>query len=104
MDGLLIFKEILGILGGLVRFLGFLVLGYGMARFVLASYPKATWHVQIALVLGFFGLLIGLTDFASAGSAGGFAIGAGVAFLMSFMPQKEIDEEEKKKNKVGKTH
>ena len=101
MDGLLIFQEILGILGNLVRFLGFLLVGYGTARFVLESYQKAAWQLQIALVLGFFGLLIGLTAFASAGSAGGFALGAGFSFFRAFMPAKEKEakkeEQEKKK-------
>jgi len=101
MSGLMIFEEILGILGNLVRFLGFLLIGYGLARFLLDSYQKATWQVQIALVLGFFGVLIGLTDFASAGSAGAFALGAGFSFFRAFMPVKEKDdakeEQEKKK-------
>jgi hypothetical protein len=99
MDGLLIFKDVVGILGGLIRFLGFLLIGYGIARFVLDSYQKATWQLQIALVLGFFGLLIGLTDFASPGSAGGFALGAGVAFFMAVMPKKDANKEEEKKKK-----
>lgn len=41
MDGLLIFEEILGILGNLIRFLGFLLIGFGIARFVLDAYQKA---------------------------------------------------------------
>ena len=101
MDGLLVFEEIIGILGNLIRFLGFLLIGYGIARFVLDSYQKASWQVQIALALGFFGLLIGLTDFASPGSAGAFALGAGFSFFRAFMPVKEEgdkkEEQEKKK-------
>ena len=97
MDGLLIFEEILGILGNLVRFLGFLLVGYGIARFVLDSYSKAGWQVQVALVLGFFGLLIGLTSFASAGSAGAFALGTGIAFFRAFSPVKEKKEDEGEK-------
>jgi hypothetical protein len=93
MDGLLIFEEILGILGNLVRFLGFLLIGYGTARFLLDSYQRAAWQVQVALVLGFFGLLVGVTSFASAGSAGGFALGAGFSFFRAFMPVKEKDDE-----------
>ena len=100
MDGLLIFEEILGILGNIVRFLGFLLIGYGIARFVLDSYQKAVWQVQTALVLGFFGVLIGLTNFASAGSAGAFALGAGISFFRAFMPVKdEAEKEEQKKKK-----
>ena len=99
MSGLLIFQEVIGILGGLIRFLGFLLIGFGIARFVLDAYQKATWQLQIALVLGFFGLLIGLTDFASPGSAGGFALGAGVAFFMTVMPKKDVNDKEEKKKK-----
>jgi hypothetical protein len=101
MDGLLIFEEILGILGNLIRFLGFLLVGFGIARFVLDAYQKATWQVQIALVLGFFGVLIALTDFASAGSAGAFALGAGVSFFKAFMPAK-VEEDQKEEQKTKK--
>jgi len=94
MDGLLIFEKILGILGNLVRFLGFLLIGYGTARFVLDSYQKAVWQVQVALVLGFFGLLVGVTSYASAGSAGAFALGAGFILFRAFMPEKDKTEEE----------
>ena len=45
--------------------------------------------MQIALALGFFGLLIGLTDFASAGSAGAFALGAGISMLTLNKPKEE---------------
>jgi len=99
MDGLLIFEEILSILGNLVRFLGFLLIGYGTARFLLDSYQKATWQVQVALVLGFFGLLVGVTNFASPGSAGAFALGAGFAFFRAFAPVKEKDEEREEQEK-----
>jgi len=99
MDGLLIFEEILGILGNLVRFLGFLLVGYGTARFLLDSYQKAAWQVQVALVLGFFGLLVGVTNYASPGSAGAFALGAGFTFLRAFMPAKEKIDEEDQENK-----
>jgi hypothetical protein len=91
-----IVSEIFSFLGFLLRALGFLLFGFGAGRFMLDAYPKATWQVQIALVLGFFGLLIGLTDFSSAGSAGAFALGAGAAFLMSGMPKKKDDTEVKK--------
>jgi hypothetical protein len=50
------------------------------------------------LSLGFFGLLIGITDFASPGSAGAFALGAGAAYFMNMMPQKVEDEDDSKKS------
>jgi len=89
------FLEILGVLGFLVRAIGFLVFGFGVTRFTLDAYNKANWQLQIALALGFFGLLIGLTDFASAGSVGMYALGAGAALVMG-MNQKKSEAEETK--------
>ena len=62
------FMDVLSILGHIVRALGFIVLGFGIGRFTMDAYKKAVWQVQIALALGFFGLLVGLTNYASAGS------------------------------------
>ena len=90
------FMLILGILGNLVRAIGFLVFGFGVARFTLDAYGKANWQLQIALALGFFGLLIGLTNFATPGSSGMYALGAGAALIMTLMPKKTANEEEKK--------
>jgi hypothetical protein len=90
------FMLILGILGNLVRAIGFLVFGFGVARFTLDAYGKANWQLQIALALGFFGLLIGLTNFATPGSSGMYALGAGAALIMTMMPKKTVNEEEKK--------
>ena len=88
--------EILGLLGFLLRALGFLLFGFGSGRFLLDAYQKANWQLQIALALGFFGLLIGLTDFSTPGSAGAFALGAGIAFFMSGRSGKSDTEETKK--------
>jgi membrane protein DedA with SNARE-associated domain len=87
--------EISGFLGILLRALGFLVAGVALGRFILENFKAVAWQVQIALVLGFFGLLIALTDFASAGSAGAFALGAGAAYFMSMMPPKSADAGQK---------
>ena len=92
----IIISDIFSLLGFLLRAVGFLVVGLALGRFFLDSYKKAIWQLQIALVLGFFGLLIGITDFASAGSAGAFALGAGIAMLMANAPKKDSDPEEKK--------
>ena len=89
-----IVSEIFSFLGFLLRAFGFLLFGFGGGRFMLDAFQKANWQLQIALALGFFGLLIGLTDFSSPGSAGAFALGAGVAFLMSGMAKKKEDGEE----------
>ena len=89
------FNGILVELGFFLRALGFLVFGFAIGRFVLEAYQKANWQLQIALVLGFFGLLIGLTDFASPGSSGAYALGAGVALIMASMDKTKSGEEEK---------
>ena len=88
MDPLL--TDVFSLLGLLLSALGFLVLGFGLGRFFQDAYQKAAWQLQIALALGFFGLLIGLADFASPGTAGAFALGAGIAF---FMAKKDTAEE-----------
>ncbi|MEP6895249.1 MAG: hypothetical protein ABI986_06550 [Chloroflexota bacterium] len=87
--------DLLGLLGIIVRFAGFLVFGYAIGRFVWDNFKTAVWQVQVALILGFFGVAIAFTDFASAGSAGAFALGGGAAFLMASMPKKENKEDEK---------
>lgn len=89
------FLQILGILGNLVRAVGFLIFGFGVTKFILDAYTKANWQLQIALALGFFGLLVGLTHYASPGSAGTYALGAGVALIMTMRPKtsEEADTE-----------
>jgi len=90
------FSSFLSVVGFLVRALGFLLLGFALARFTMDAYKKAVWQVQAALAIGFFGLLVGLTNYSSAGSMGTFALGAGAAILMAVMPKKEETEETKK--------
>ena len=88
---------IMDIIGYLLRGLGFLVIGFGLGRFTMDSYNKANWQLQATLALGFFGLLIALTTFASKGSTGAFALGAGIAFLLPSFPRKDDEEAAKKK-------
>ena len=83
-----IVNDIFAFLGFLLRALGFLVVGVAVGRLVFDNFKNSEWQLKIALALGFFGLLIGLTDFASPGSAGAFALGAGGAYFMSMMPMK----------------
>ena len=89
-DFLYVLKDLAGIFGYLVRIAGFLLIGLGLGRFFLDFYPKSNWRLQIALALGFFGLLIALTVFSSPGSAGAFALGAGFAF---FSAKKNVEKE-----------
>lgn len=88
-----IINEIFGFLGFLFSALGLLVFGFGGGRFALDAFKSSGWQVQVALVLALFGTLVGLANYASAGSAGAFALGAGIAFLMSMMPKKKDDGE-----------
>jgi len=81
-----IVNDISAFLGILLRALGFLVVGVAVGRFVFENFKNSEWQLKIALALGLFGLLVGLTDFASAGSAGAFALGVGGAYFMSMMP------------------
>jgi hypothetical protein len=83
-----IVTSLFSLFGFLLRALGFLALGLVLGRFVFDSFKTAVWQVQVALVLGFFGLLVGITDFATAGSAGTFAIGAAAAYFAKLPPSK----------------
>jgi len=86
--------DIFGFLGFLVSALGFLIFGFGAGRFTIDAYNKTVWQVQIALALGFFGMLIGIANFTSPGSTGMFVLGAGIAFFLSGRSKKKEDEEE----------
>jgi hypothetical protein len=88
-----IVNDISAFLGILLRALGFLVVGVAIGRFVFDNFKNSEWQLKIALALGFFGLLIGLTDFASPGSAGAFALGAGGAYFISMMPMRKSKDE-----------
>lgn len=87
-----VLTDLSSFVGFLIRFLGFLVAGLALGRFVLDQFKSVAWQVQIALALGLFGLLIALTTFSSAGSAGGFALGLGGAYFMTMMPRKTEDD------------
>ncbi len=80
-----ILYEVSGFMGILLRALGFLVFGFAVGHFFFEIFKTSAWQVQIALALGFFGLLIALTDFATAGSAGAFALGAGGSYFASML-------------------
>ena len=87
-------NDVFGFFGFLIRFLGFLLAGYAIGRFFLENYKASEWQVRIALILGFFGLFVGVTAYASPGSSGAFALGSGIAFLAVLLPRKAADSEE----------
>ena len=86
-----IILDISSFLGTLLRALGFLVAGFAVGRFVFDNFKNSEWQVKIALALGLFGLLVGLTDFASAGSSGAFALGAGASYFLADLMAKAPD-------------
>ena len=92
-----IVNELLGLVGILLRVLGFLLFGFAIGRFVLDQFKNVGWQVQVALALGFFGLAAAFTNYATPGASGAFALGGAIAFTMANMPKKKEDEESDKK-------
>lgn len=87
--------EIIDLLASLIRFLGMGVLGLGLGWLVLDLFKKAAnWQFQIALFLGFVGLIIAMAYYLPWGALGAFAIGAGVAILVWGLPKKKKEEAE----------
>lgn len=87
-----IISEIFAFLGFLLSALGLLVFGFASGRFILDAFQKSGWQVQVALVLALFGALVGLANYATPGSAGAFALGAGIAFFVSGNQKKEEEQ------------
>lgn len=91
-----ILYDLFSFFGFLLRALGFLLAGLVLSRLLLDNFKTTVWQVQIALVLGFFGVLIALTVFSTAGSAGAFALGTGAAYFWSPTLAKPEAKERKK--------
>jgi hypothetical protein len=90
------FKIVFDVLATLFRFIGLLAFGLGVGWFVLDTFPKAGWQLQIALFLGFLGTVVGLAHFTSAGGLGAFALGAGAAmFVWGLFPKTDIGQKGK---------
>jgi len=85
--------EIFELLGAAVRLIGLLVFGLGAGWLVLEAFRKDIWQLQIAAVLGFFGLAVGLTCFTPAGGLGAYTLGAGAALLLWGMQKKRRKDE-----------
>ena len=81
--------SILSALGYFLSAVGFGAFGYAIARFWVEAYPKSNWQLQIAMMLGLFGMFVGVADFASPGSAGAFALGASAPFLLPLLMAKK---------------
>ncbi len=77
-----VLATVLEILGILVRFTGLIFLGLGTGWVTADAYRKGAWQLQIAAILGFFGLTAIFVRFATAGALGAFALGSGIGVLM----------------------
>jgi membrane protein DedA with SNARE-associated domain len=91
--------DLLNILGFAVRVGGMIVLGVAFSFFTVEFFKKGqqVWMVQVAIFLGFIGLVIALSTFTSPGALGAFALGAGGGLLYKLaMPKGEKKDEEEK--------
>ena len=79
-----IIYDLLNILGFAIRVGGMIVLGVAMSYFTVEFYRKGqqVWMVQVALFLGFIGLVIALSTFTSPAYIGSFGFGAGTGLLI----------------------
>ncbi len=82
-------SDVLQVLGALLRLIGFLVVGFALGHLVFEYFKAGPWQLQVALILGLFGLLIGITAFSAAGGAGAFALGVGIAYFLVRMPTQK---------------
>ncbi len=91
-----IIYDLLNILGFAIRVGGMIVLGVAMSYFTVEFYRKGqqVWMVQVALFLGFIGLVIALSTFTSPGTLGAFALGAGgmLIYQLGFKKDEKKDE------------
>lgn len=81
-------NDLVTYLGLLLSAIGFFVVGMFLGHLVIDHFRMGTWQMQIAYVLGLFGLLIGITAFTSPGTAGAFALGVGLAYFMPIVPPR----------------
>ena len=82
--------EIIDLLASILRFLGLAVFGLAFGWLGLDLLKKSgAWQVQIAVFLGFAGILIAITVFSAWGALAALAAGIGVAILLWGLPKKE---------------
>ncbi len=83
-----VINDLVSYLGLLLSAVGFFVVGMFLGRLVLDHFRMGTWQMQIAYVLGLFGVLIGIAAFTSPGTAGAFALGVGLSYFIPITPPK----------------
>jgi hypothetical protein len=93
------YQIVVDLLGALLRMIGMALLGLGASWLTLEFFRKAQqeWQLQIALFLGFVGLLIAMAIYLAPAALGGFGIGVGVAMFLWGMPKKQPEVKEEKK-------
>jgi len=94
-----IIYNLLDIIGFILRVGGLIVLGVAFSFFTVEFFRKGqqVWMVQVAIFLGFVGLVIALSTFTSPGALGAFALGAGGGLLYKLaMPKGEKKDEDEK--------
>jgi hypothetical protein len=90
------FFDLVSFLGGLLRVLGLALFGVAASWFTLFAFnqPERRWQLQTAVFLGFL-LFSGLVlNFVSAGAAGAFLLGAGIALLYWGNKRESAPEED----------
>lgn len=88
-------QQLIYIVGTLIRPIGGLVLGVATGWITATTFLDAEkeWQLKIAIFLGLLGAFVTLNIYSGAGTAGFFAIGAGVAVIVfglrSMQPKKK---------------
>ncbi len=90
-----ILSDLFALLADLISVVGFLLVGFALGRMVFDNFKLGDWRFQAILLLGLFGLLIGLAAFSSPAAVGAFAIGVAVAYFLTMMPMKTETQEGK---------
>ena len=94
------YRDVLLIIGSIVRFVGMLTFGVGAGWFAIYAFRKAhpQWQLQIAVFLGYFFFIAMAIRFTSAAGIGGFTLGTGAALLFWGLREgsasEEVEEEE----------
>ena len=93
--------DIFSTIGFLIRALGMLIFGFAFSLLTVEFFKKGqqVWMLQIAIFLGFVGLVIALSAFTSPASLGSFGFGVGVGLLYFLMFKKEKGEDKADESK-----
>lgn len=95
--------DVLNIVGFLIRATGMLIFGFAFSLLSVEFFKKGqqVWMLQIAIFLGFVGLVIALSTFTSPASLGSFGFGVGAGLLYFLLYKKERGEEKAEEPQNG---